>query len=318
MKPTLCLIVPCYNEEQIIEESHSVLWDTITLLNKANKISKSSFIAYVDDGSSDGTWQKIQNFVTLQNCKGIKLSRNFGHQNALMAGLSSMIDNYDIAITIDADLQDDISVISQMVDKHALGAKVVYGIRQDRSSDSIFKRMTAQWFYKFMKSIKAEIIYNHADFRLLDQQVVKHLLQFKERELFLRGIIPLIGFQFESVYYSRKKRIKGDSKYPLTKMIALAINGITSLSSFPLRIVLYLGVLIFVLSFFLIMWVILSYVFKDTVPGWSSLIIPLCFFSGIQMISIGILGEYLSKVYNESKSRPRFIIEQIENNGKEL
>ena len=307
----LYIVVPCYNEEEVLQTTHEILGKVMTDLQQAGKTSQSSSICYVDDGSNDKTWEIIEVLSkTDSRVRGVRLSCNCGHQNALLAGMKYSRKFADAVVTIDADLQDDVSVIAEMVEKYRAGAKVIYGVRKGRQTDSIFKRWTAQAFYKFMGFMKVKTIYNHADFRLIDKKVLTELENFKEVNLFLRGIFPLMGFRSECVYYERKERTAGETKYPLSKMISFAWDGITSFSIFPLRIVLILGILVFILSLGLIIWAIEPVITGKALPGWASIVIPAFFFSGLQMISIGFIGEYVGKIYREVKSRPRFIIDE--------
>lgn len=310
MIPTLAIIVPCYNESEIITTSAEALSQKILQLIQNGIVSDESYILFVDDGSSDDTWSSIQSLSEKKEIKGIKLSKNFGHQNALLAGMEAHVDQYDIAITIDADLQDDINVIGEMIQLYEGGAKIVYGVRNDRKTDSFFKRITASWFYSIMELMQVKTIRNHADFRLLDNDVVQHLMQYKERNLFLRGIIPQVGFNSANVYYSRKERMAGESKYPFFKMLSFALKGITSFSSFPLRLIFYIGVLVFISALGLVIWALVTRYQGNAIPGWTSTVIPVFIFCGLQMICLGIMGEYLGKIYEEIKKRPRYIIEK--------
>ena len=310
MSPTLALILPCYNEEEVIDSSYSKLKALFDDLVVRNVIDPKSKLFFIDDGSKDNTWQKIESFNTQPYVKGIKLSRNYGHQYALLAGLTSQADLFDIYISIDADLQDDISTIEEMVSHYQKGSKVVYGVRNDRSSDSFFKRKTAEIFYKLMSKLGVESVYNHADYRLIDNDVLKSFLGFQEQNLFLRGIFPKVGYPSSIVYYRRKEREAGVSKYPFGKMLAFAWDGVSSFSVKPLRLILYLGFTTFFLSLILLVWALIAFMRGVVIPGWFSIIIPVTIFGGIQMISIGIIGEYVGKIYTETKSRPRFIIEK--------
>jgi glycosyltransferase involved in cell wall biosynthesis len=269
-----------------------------------------SQVVFVDDGSSDRTWPMIEEMAANDaQVGGIKLSRNRGHQNALLAGLYTC--DADILLSVDADLQDDIGVIPEMVQAYARGAQVVYGVRNNRSSDSFFKRASAQGFYRFINALGAESIYNHADFRLMSRRAVEALKSFREVNLFLRGMVPLIGFQSAIVYYTRSERFAGESKYPLRKMLALALDAVTSFSVAPLRFITGIGFLVFVLSILMGLWTIWVKLFTDhAVPGWASTMLPIYFLGGIQILCIGVLGEYLGKVYQETKGRPRYIIEK--------
>jgi glycosyltransferase involved in cell wall biosynthesis len=307
----LYIVVPCYNEEEVLHTTHEILGNVLNELQHVGKITGKSCICYVDDGSVDKTWEIISQFAQNDSrVRGVRLSSNCGHQNALLAGMKYSRKFADAVVTIDADLQDDVSVISQMVDKYREGVKVIYGVRKGRQTDSFLKRWTAQAFYRFMGFMKVKTVYNHADFRLIDKKVLTELENYKEVNLFLRGIFPLMGFRSECVYYERKERTAGVTKYPLSKMFAFAWDGITSFSIFPLRIVLILGILVFLLSLGLIIWAIAPVISGRALPGWASIVIPAFFFSGLQMISIGFIGEYVGKIYREVKSRPRFIIDE--------
>jgi glycosyltransferase involved in cell wall biosynthesis len=311
-QPILGIIVPCYNEEEVLTETMKRLQQQLTGLVESGRISGKSFAAYVDDGSRDKTWEIIQE--TSKNnpqVKGVKLSRNFGHQGALLAGMNAFMESSDCIITIDADLQDDINVIGEMVDKFREGFHIVYGVRKKRKTDTFFKRFTALRFYKLMKWLGVDIVYNHADYRLISRLVLQKFTDFREVNIFLRGIFPLIGFPSTSVYYDRLERFAGESKYPLKKMMAFAFDGISSFSVKPLRIVSVIGLIVFLLSIAMALYSLYSYFFLGTVPGWTSITLPVYFISGIQILCIGIIGEYLGKVYTEVKARPRFIIENI-------
>jgi glycosyltransferase involved in cell wall biosynthesis len=306
--PRLAIVVPCYNEEAVIDETARVLTGVLNTLIAKSKICSESFIYFVDDGSKDQTWQSI---VELHNrepkVKALKLSRNFGHQNALLAGMTSIREKSDCVITIDADLQDDVSVIENFVDKFSEGYDIVYGVRKERKVDTFFKKYTALVFYHFMRFMGITIVNNHADFRLVSKRVVDTLSSFREANLFLRGIIPYIGFNSTEVLYDRKKRFAGETKYPLGKMLAFAWSGITSFSIVPLRIVTLAGLFVFSLSLLVSLWVLISFLKGSTIPGWASTVLPIYFIGGLQIFCIGLLGEYLGKVYQEVKSRPRFI-----------
>jgi len=309
--PKLCLVLPCYNEEAVLDKTNNIIVPVIEEMISSNIVHENSKICYVNDGSKDSTWEIIKRFSEQNKIvKGIKLSANFGHQNAILAGMIRNKDHFDCIITIDADLQDDVNVIKEMISKFTEGYAVVYGVRSSRHSDSFFKKFTAETFYKIMLFMKVNTICNHADFRLASRRVLNELEKFKEVNLFLRGVFPLIGFKSALVYYERKKRLAGETKYPLSKMGAFAWNGITSFSSYPLKLVLKLGFIIFFMSIGLTIWALFA-VFKGiTVPGWASLVIPVFVFSGLQMISVGLIGEYLGKIFQEIKSRPRYIIEE--------
>lgn len=308
---TIGIIVPCYNEEEIIEFTHSQLITLLNNLKSSVKVSKDSFIGYIDDGSNDSTWELIEK-LTNENTsiKGIKLSKNFGHQFALLSGLNRFHQRADCLITIDADLQDDINVIEEMIDEFNNGNDIVYGVRKSRKKDSFFKRFTATSFYKILKLFGVDIVFNHADFRLTSKRVNHYLENFEEVNLFLRGIFPLIGFKSTKVYYDRLERMAGETKYPLKKMLGFAFDGISSFSVKPLRFVTFIGFIIFFLSIGMAFYSLYSYFFLGTVPGWTSITLPIYFISGIQLLSIGVIGEYLGKVYKEIKARPRYIIEK--------
>ncbi|MEG1886961.1 MAG: glycosyltransferase family 2 protein [Oscillospiraceae bacterium] len=308
----LAIIVPCYNEEEVLPQTFEHLKALLEKLISCNKISDNSFVLFVDDGSRDDTWQIISKE---QHCSplvsGLKLAANSGHQNALVAGLMTALEISDITVSIDADLQDDETVIEEMVDKFHDGCDIVYGVRSSRKTDSFLKRTTAQGFYKFMKSMGAKSIYNHADFRLMSRRAVSDLAKFDERNLFLRGIVPLIGYKSDIVYYERSKRTAGESKYPLKKMISFAFDGITSFSIKPISIITGLGFLIIVLSILAFIYTMISYITGHAVAGWSSLILSIWFLGGVQLLSIGLVGQYIGKIYIEAKHRPRYIIEEF-------
>ncbi|MDR3478833.1 MAG: glycosyltransferase family 2 protein [Gammaproteobacteria bacterium] len=306
--PKLAIVIPCYNESEILPLTLEKLSEYLQTLRLSHKIASDSFLYCVDDGSDDSTWHIISTWHKKHpDIKGLKLTRNVGHQNTILAGLLHVKNKVDCAITIDADLQDDITAISRMLDCFGEGNDIVYGVRQSRHQDSFLKRMTAQIFYKVMKRSGADILYNHADFRLLSNRAILTLSRFKERNLFLRGIFPLMGYPVAKVYYDRTNRTAGESKYTLRKMLALAWDGVTSFSHMPLSFILTLGTISFFLSILMVFFVLGAKFFATTVPGWTSIMIPLCFMGGIQLLSIGIIGEYISKVYTEVKRRPRFI-----------
>lgn len=314
----ISIIVPCYNEEEVLPQSSSKLLDLLMKLITKNIISSNSKIYFIDDGSKDKTWKIIDKLVDSNiNIVGIKLSRNYGHQHALLAGLFSA--EGDALISIDADLQDDINVIEQMIDAYRNGNDVVYGVRKKRNVDSTFKRISAEGFYKIMHIMGVNIVFNHADYRLLSRKVVEHLKSFTEVNLFLRAIVPLIGFESTTVYYDRIERFAGESKYPLKKMLSFAWDGITSFSIMPLRFITITGFLVFFITLFMSIWILSVRLFTDqAVPGWASTVLPIYFIGGIQILSIGILGEYIGKNYMETKSRPRFIIEKVKMNSTTL
>jgi len=309
--------VPCYNEQEILNSTYTKLKAYLQDLRENSAIANESKICFVNDGSRDKTWQIIENICDSDNqVIGIKLSRNFGHQSALVAGLLENRDLFDCYISIDADLQDDIQAIEGMLEKYKEGSKVVYGVRSDRSSDSWFKRVTAESFYKLMLSMGVPVVYNHADFRLIDNQVLRELSNFNEVNLFLRGIIPTIGFKSDKVFYKRLEREAGETKYPLKKMLIFAWNGITSFSTFPMRAVLWFGIVNFLIAMSIGVYVLISKFLGYTVEGWTSIVLPMTFFSGSDMIAIGLIGEYIGKIYEEVKGRPRYIIDRIENQEK--
>lgn len=306
----LAIVVPCYNEQEVLPQSLPVLQKVLQQLQSQQQISTDSQIVFVDDGSQDQTWSLISQFSqTNANVAGIKLSRNFGHQNALLAGLSTVSDA-DFIVTIDSDLQDDPQVIAQMVQQYYAGAEVVYGVRNNRDSDSRFKRTTAEWFYKFMNFLGVKLVPDSADFRLLSQRAAQVLLDYPERNLFLRGLVPLVGFPSAKVYYRRQPRAAGVSKYPLLKMLHLALDGITSFSVAPIKLIMGLGLVIVAVSLLLLFYTIIQKIRGDVVSGWSSLMISIWGLGGIQLICISVIGEYIAKIFNEVKRRPRFTIEK--------
>ena len=305
----LAIVIPCYNEEEVLGETTQRLNQLLLSLIDNKKISNESYVMYVDDGSTDKTWSLISETYKLNKLfKGLKLSRNFGHQNALLAGLYH-IDNFDVSISIDADLQDDLDAIPQMIDKYIEGNEIVYGVRDDRSTDTFFKRESALFFYKLMEKMGVESVYNHADYRLISYKALEAFKQFGESNLYLRGMVPLVGFKSDKVYYKRGARFAGSSKYNLKKMLSFAWNGISSLSIKPLSFVTFCGFSIFILSILLSLYVLITYLVKSTVAGWASTVLPIYFLGGIQLLCIGLLGEYIAKIYNEIKQRPRFIID---------
>ena len=306
----LAIVVPCYNEQEVLPQSLPALQKVLQQLQSQQQISTDSQIVFVDDGSQDQTWSLISQFSqTNANVAGIKLSRNFGHQNALLAGLSTVSDA-DFIVTIDSDLQDDPQVIAQMVQQYYAGAEVVYGVRNNRDSDSRFKRTTAEGFYKFMNFLGVKLVPDSADFRLLSQRAAQVLLDYPERNLFLRGLVPLVGFPSAKVYYRRQPRAAGVSKYPLLKMLHFAFDGITSFSVAPIKLIMGLGLVIVAVSLFLLIYTIIQKIRGDVVSGWSSLMISIWGLGGIQLICISVIGEYIAKIFNEVKRRPRFTIEK--------
>ncbi len=306
----LGIVVPCYNEEQMLPITNNELNMLLNRLKKLFTISEDSFILYVDDGSIDQTWNIICNCrENSKNIYGLKLSRNVGHQNALTAGMIVAKEYSDIVVTIDADLQDDIEVIEHMIDQFNQGYDIVYGVRKRRDTDTIFKRMTALGFYRLMRVMNINIIYNHADFRLMSRRAVKQFEKYQETNLFLRGIIPLIGFKSTQVFYDRKARVAGKTKYTLKKMLSMAFDGITSFSIQPIRMITKLGLFIVFVSLFAGVYALYSYFYGRTVAGWTSLILSIWFIGGIQLTSIGLIGTYIGKIYMEVKHRPRYNIE---------
>lgn len=309
MKNVLYIVVPCYNESACIDETDKRLSKKLQAMVSSGEISNLSRIVYIDDGSKDDTWKKIESLGP--HSIGIKLTRNRGHQNALLAGLMYAKEHADIAVSIDADLQDDIEAIDKMVQKYKEGYDIVYGVRSERKTDSVFKRNSALAFYKLMNALGAEVVYNSADFRLMSKRALEELSKFKEVNLFLRGLVPLIGFSSTEVKYARAKRFAGESKYPLKKMLRFAWDGITSFSIKPIRMILWLGIIIFFISFLVAIYALLMKLLGNTVSGWTFIICSIWFLGGLQMVSLGLVGEYVGKIYAESKNRPRYIIERI-------
>ena len=311
MKPVLYIVIPCYNEEKVLPVTSGMFLEKLKSLISEAVISDGSRIMFVNDGSRDSTWDIITELSKEEKYfTGISLSRNRGHQNALLAGLLEAEPLCDITISIDCDGQDDVNAMDSMVREYLDGAEIVYGVRSSRETDTFFKRTSAQCFYKLMNRMGANVVYNHADYRLLSARVIKELANFKEVNIFLRGMIPLVGFKSTCVYYERHERLAGESHYPLKKMISLALNGITSLSTKPIRIITAFGFIVALLSFLGIIWSVITFALGKTVAGWASLVTIIFFFSGIQLLSLGIIGEYIGKIYLEAKARPRFIIEK--------
>lgn len=309
--PVLFILIPCYNEEKVLPITSEMFLGELNNLIETGKISEKSSIVFINDGSKDKTWDIITELSKNdKHFKGISQSRNRGHQSTLLAGLMDSIDKCDITISIDCDGQDDISAMEQMVDEYLNGCEIVYGVRSKRDTDTFFKRFTAEGFYKFLKFMGADIIYNHADYRLISNRALKELAKFSEQNLFLRGMIPLVGFKSTSVYYERHERIAGESHYPLKKMLGLAFDGITSLSIRPLQMITTLGMFVSAISFIGSIWSVLSQFTGRTVPGWASMTCIICFIGGIQLISLGVIGEYIGKIYIEVKHRPRYIISE--------
>ena len=311
MTPRLFIVIPCYNEQEVLPITAPMFLDKIKSLSAAGKISEDSRVLFVNDGSKDKTWDIISDLARQdEHYLGISQSRNRGHQNAVLAGLMEAKDQCDITISIDCDGQDDINAMDAMVDAYHDGCEVVYGVRSSRETDTFFKRATAQGFYKFLVMMGAEVVYNHADYRLISSRVLQEFANFKEVNLFLRGMIPLVGFKSTSVSYSRAERLAGESHYPLKKMIALAVDGITSLSVKPLRLITGFGVFVALVSFIGVLWALITALVGKAVAGWASMTCIVCFVSGVQLICLGIIGEYIGKIYMETKQRPRYIISE--------
>lgn len=311
MDTRLFIIIPCYNEEEVLPITSKMFLEELETLIKKGKISDTSRILFVNDGSKDRTWDIIKELSEKnEHFLGMSQSRNRGHQNAVLAGLMEAKDMADITISIDCDGQDDIHAMEAMVDEYHSGSEVVYGVRSKRETDTFFKRFTAESFYKLLNKMGVEAVYNHADYRLISSRVLQEFANFKEVNLFLRGMIPLVGFKCSSVYYERHERIAGESHYPLSKMIGLAVDGITSLSIKPIRMITGLGIGVSVLSFIGVIWAIIAQLTGHTVTGWASMVCMVCFMGGVQLICLGVLGEYIGKIYLEVKARPRYIISE--------
>ena len=308
-RPILWIVIPCYNEEQVLPMTAPLFQKKIMDLAAAGKISGNSRILFVNDGSRDRTWEIIGALAAEdEHVLGICQSRNRGHQNAVLAGLMEAKDRCDITISIDCDGQDDINAMDAMVEEYLKGAEVVYGVRSKRDSDTFFKRFTAETFYKLMRTLGAEVVFNHADYRLISAKVLRHLADFEEVNIFLRGMVPLVGFPSAQVTYERSVRLAGESHYPLKKMIALAFNGITSLSVKPITLITSFGIGFSVLGVILMIWAIVEAILGNTVTGWASTVCIVCLLGGIQLISLGVIGQYIGKTYLETKHRPRYII----------
>lgn len=310
--PKLALVLPAYNEEEVLPETISRLTIVLDNLILKNQITDDSFMVFVDDGSKDKTWVSIEELSEVNTfVKGLKLSKNQGHQNALLAGMEYVADKCDCMISLDADLQQDENSIQEFLEKYLEGSEVVLGIRNDRKSDGLFKKITALGFYKLMDVMGVNVVKNHADYRLLSNRANKSLIQFEEVNLFLRGMVPLVGFKTDYVYFDVKDRLAGESKYTLSKMLGFAIDGITSFSVTPLRIISVIGFLVFFLSVVMGLYVFVAYLFtNDAVPGWASTVLPIYFIGGVQILSLGVMGEYIGKIYKETKKRPRYFIEK--------
>lgn len=311
MKPTLYIVVPCFNEEAVLPLTAPLLLKELECLKEKKLVSAASRILLVDDGSRDGTWAYMTELCgNNPTFTAIRQSRNRGHQNALLAGLMEARSCCDITISVDCDGQDDLTAMGDMVREYLSGSEIVYGVRRQRKSDSFFKRFTAERFYKLLRFSGADIVYNHADYRLISSRALDALAEFKEVNLFLRGLVPLVGFKSSAVYYDRHERLAGKSHYPLRKMIALAVDGITSLSIRPLRIITLLGLVFSLVSLFGIAWSVIDYFLGNTVAGWSSLVCIVLLMGGLQMVCLGVIGEYIGKIYLEAKGRPRYIISE--------
>ena len=312
---TLYIVVPCYKEQEVLPETSKRLKEKVLALRAQGKISDKSRIMFVNDGSSDNTWPIIRQLHEQEPdlFSGVNLSRNRGHQNALLAGLLTAVNYADMIISMDADLQDDINAVDAMVDHYHEGYEVVYGVRSKRDTDTFFKRFTAEGFYKVMKALGVDIVFNHADYRLMSRRAVEGLAQFGEVNLFLRGIVPQIGYKWTTVTYERAERFAGESKYPLKKMLAFAADGITSFSVKPIRMVFSLGVIVFLVSLVMLFYALISKLTGHTSAGWTSLMGSIWLIGGIQLLSLGVVGEYVGKIYKETKHRPRFIIESVLN-----
>lgn len=321
MKETLYLVIPCYNEEEVLRETSKRLLEKVNKMIDDEQISSNSKILFVNDGSKDRTWDIIEELHDSNSIfSGVNLSRNRGHQNALLAGLMTAKEYADMVISLDADLQDDIDVIEKFVEEYYSGSDVVYGVRSSRKTDTFFKRTTALGFYKLMNKLGVNVIYNHADYRLMSKRALEGLAEFKEVNLFLRGIVPLIGYKYSIVEYERHERFAGESKYPLKKMLAFAIDGITSFSIKPIRLISVLGFGIFFISVIALIYSLVVKFLGKTEIGWTSLVISIWMIGGIQLLSLGVIGEYIGKIYNETKARPRYIIKDklIKNKDKKI
>lgn len=319
MLPVLYIVVPCYNEEQVLPITSQLFLQKLRSLERAWKISPESRVLFVDDGSKDNTWQILCDLARQdRHFKGIRQSRNRGHQNAVLAGLMEAKESCDITISIDCDGQDDLDAMDAMVDAYLDGCEIVYGVRSKRDTDTFFKRFTAEGYYKFLRFMGVDAVYNHADYRLVSSRVLKEFANFKEVNLFLRGMFPLVGFKSTSVYYERRERMAGKSHYPLRKMLSLAFEGITSLSVKPLHIITGLGCIIAALSFIGVIWSVIVALTGNSVPGWASMTCIICLLGGVQLTCLGVLGEYIGKIYMEVKGRPRYIISQRTKEWEEI
>lgn len=314
MNNKLYLVIPCYNEEEVLPETAARLKEKVASLIGKGKIDKDSRIVFVNDGSKDRTWEIIVSLHKENSVfSGINLSRNRGHQNALLAGLMTVMEYADMAISMDADLQDDINAIDEMIDKYLSGIDIVYGVRSSRAKDTFFKKVTAEGFYRLMNCMGVNTVFNHADYRLMSKRALKGLSEFREVNLFLRGIVPMIGYSTDVVYYERGERFAGESKYPLGKMISFAVEGITSLSIKPIRMITFLGFFIFLVSIGILIYSLVRHFMGATIVGWTTLMVSVWAIGGLILLSLGVVGEYIGKIYLETKARPRFLIEQFLN-----
>lgn len=309
--PVLYIIIPCYNEEKVLPITAPMFLEKLSSLIASGKIADESRILFVNDGSRDSTWDTITELSNVDpHYIGIAQSRNRGHQNALIAGLSEAVDRCDITVTVDCDGQDDINAIDKMIEEYYSGCDIVYGVRSDRSTDSAFKRASAQTYYKLLSAMGAEVVYNHADYRLISSRALRELLKFEEVNIYLRGMVPLVGFKSTVVEYKRAERLAGESHYPFGKMLGLAIDGVTSLSVKPLGLIAVAGAVVAFLSFIGVLWALIAALCGKTVAGWASMTCIICFVSGVQLLSLGVIGQYIGKIYLESKHRPRYIISE--------
>lgn len=314
MRNKLYMVIPCYNEQEVLPETSKRLKEKLSTLVKAGKIDPESRIIFVNDGSKDRTWEIIRRLHEEDSVfGGVNLSRNRGHQNALLAGLMTVKDHADMAISMDADLQDDINAIDEMVEKYLNGTDIVYGVRSSRAKDTFFKKATAEGFYKLMNTMGVNTVFNHADYRLMSKRALEGLAEFREVNLFLRGIVPMIGYSTDVVYYERGERFAGESKYPLGKMLSFAIEGITSLSTKPIRMITFLGFFIFLVSIGILIYSLVRHFMGATIVGWTTLMVSVWAIGGLILLSLGVVGEYIGKIYLETKARPRFLIEEFLN-----
>ena len=310
-KPVLYIVIPCYNEQEVLPITSGMFLQKLRDLAAAGKVSEESRVLFVNDGSKDDTWKIIRQLAEQdEHFLGVSLSRNRGHQNALLGGLMAAKDRCDVTISIDCDGQDDINAMDEMIDAYLDGCEIVYGVRSRRDTDTFFKRFTAEGFYHLMNWLGAQIVFNHADYRLMSSRALKEFANFKEVNIFLRGMVPMVGFKSTSVYYERAERIAGESHYPLKKMLALAFDGITSLSVKPIRLITGLGVVVSVLSFIGVLWALIAALAGHTVAGWASTVCMVCFMGGVQLLCLGVIGEYIGKIYMETKHRPRYILSE--------